>query len=73
MTQLRAGGAYDLLVSIVVLARRYRPGDEESVLGMVQRPLDVQVRPLSAGPGPAEPVEAPRTCPSRVGQSDLAG
>ena len=73
MTQLRAGGAYDLLVSIVVFARRYRPGDEESALGMVQRPLDVQVRPLAAGPGPAEQVEAPRTCPSRVGQSDLAG
>jgi hypothetical protein len=61
MTQLRAGGRYDLLVSIVVLDRRYRPGDEQSVLGMVYRPLDVQVRPLAAGPTLAEPVAAAQT------------
>jgi hypothetical protein len=41
MTGLRAGGAYDLLASIVVLDHRYRPGDEESVVGMVHRPLEV--------------------------------
>jgi hypothetical protein len=64
MTQLRASGAYDLLVSIVVLDRRYRPGDEQAVLGMVYRPLDVQVRPLAAGPPLAKPVAPPQTSPS---------
>jgi len=60
---LRAGGAYDLLASIVVLDHRYRPGDEQSVVGMVHRPLEVQVRPLATGPA-AAPAAVPPTCPS---------
>jgi hypothetical protein len=61
MTGLRAGGAYDLLASIVVLDHRYRPGDEQSVVGMVHRPLEVQARPLAVGPSPAA---VPPSCPS---------
>ena len=63
MTGLRAGGAYDLLASIVVLDHRYRPGDEESVAGMVHRPLEVEARPLAAGPA-AAPAAVPPSCPS---------
>jgi hypothetical protein len=63
MTGLRAGGAYDLLASLVVLDHRYKPGDEQSVVGMVHRPLEVQVRSLAAGPA-AAPSAAPPTCPS---------
>jgi hypothetical protein len=60
MAHLRAGGSYDLLVSIAVLDRRYRPGDEQSVLRMVYRPLDVQVRPLAASPAPGKSVAEPQ-------------
>ena len=44
MTRLRHGGAYDLNVSMVVLAHPYRPGDEAPALAMLRRPLSVQVR-----------------------------
>ena len=63
MTGLRAGGAYDLFASIVVLDHRYRPGDEQSVVGMVHRPLEVETRPLAAGSA-AAPAAAPSSCPS---------
>jgi len=53
MTGVRAGGAYDLLASIVVLDHRYRPGDEESVVGMVHRPLEVEARPVATDPAGA--------------------
>ena len=63
MTGLRAGGAYDLLASIVVLDHRYRPGDEQSVVDMVHRPLEVQARPLATGAA-AVPAAVPSACPS---------
>jgi len=63
MTGLRAGGAYDLLASIVVLDHRYRPGDEESVVGMVHRPLEVEARPVATGSAGA-PAAVPPSCPS---------
>jgi hypothetical protein len=44
MTRLRHGGAYDLKVSMVVLAQPYRPGDEAPALAMLRRPLTVQAR-----------------------------
>ncbi len=47
MTRLRKGGAYDLRTAMVVLDRPYRPGDAESALAMLYRPLAVQVRPLA--------------------------
>ena len=63
MTGLRAGGAYDLLASIVVFDHRYRPGDEESVVGMVHRPLEVEARPVATGSAGA-PAAVPPSCPS---------
>jgi hypothetical protein len=44
MKRLRHGGAYDLNVSMVILDRPYRPGDEMPVLAMLRRPLEVQTR-----------------------------
>jgi hypothetical protein len=53
MTRLRRGGAYDLNVSMVVLAQPYRPGDEAPALAMLRHPLAVRVRSLGGDAGSA--------------------
>jgi hypothetical protein len=41
----------------------YRPGDEQSVVGMLHWPLEVEARPLAAGRA-AAPEAVPPSCPS---------
>lgn len=60
MTRLQEAGAYDLRVAMVVLGQPYRRGDERPALAMLDRPLDVAVRPVAA----AEPATG-ATAPSR--------
>ncbi len=53
MTKLRAGGDQQFLLTDVVLARPYAPGDEAEPMAMLRAPLKTAVRRLPTAPAPA--------------------